>query len=75
MEFEAKAMMTQYSLEVIASTGFGVHAKAFQDPNGVFSDQVSRNFRAQLFVTRLFVTQLLHSKSCKIFLLIFMGAL
>ena len=41
LEFEAKEMMTKYSLEVIASTGFGVEAKAFADPDGIFADEVS----------------------------------
>ena len=43
LEIETKELMTKFSLEVIASTAFGVEANAFSDPNGVFSDRV-RNF-------------------------------
>ena len=42
LEFETKEMMAKYSLEVIASTGFGVEANAFTDPNGIFSDRVRK---------------------------------
>ena len=41
LEFETKEMMSKFSLEVIASTAFGVEAEAFTNPNGVFSDRVS----------------------------------
>ena len=39
LELETKDLMTKFSLEVIASTAFGVEAMAFSDPDGVFSDK------------------------------------
>ena len=41
LEFDTKDMMVKYSLEVIASTAFGVEAQAFSNPNGIFADRVS----------------------------------
>ena len=55
LEFETKEMMSKFSLEVIASTAFGVEAEAFTNPDGVFSDRVSE-FQAS------FVPYILHSK-------------
>ena len=43
LEFDTKDMMVKYSLEVIASTAFGVEAQAFSNPNGIFADRVSKN--------------------------------
>ena len=44
LEFDTKEMMSKFSLEVVASTGFGVEANAFSDPDGIFSDRVSVSF-------------------------------
>ena len=40
-EFETKALFTLYSVDVVASTGFGFEANAFTDPESVFRDYVS----------------------------------
>lgn len=53
-EFEAKAMMTKFSLEVIASTGFGVSANAFNDPDGAFSDNVAKISRTGKYKQTIF---------------------
>ena len=42
LDVETKDIMTKYGLEVIASAGFGIEAKAFNDPDGIFSDRVAR---------------------------------
>ena len=39
-EFEAKEIFTLYSVDVVATTGFGVEGKTFSDPNSVVKDQV-----------------------------------
>ena len=39
-------MLSKFSLEVVASTGFGVEANAFTDPDGIFSDRVSSSEHA-----------------------------
>ena len=60
-------MMTKYSLEVIASTGFGVEAKAFSDPDGVFPDMVSNisSFLKHVELsTTNFTTQKRYIKKC-----------
>ena len=41
LDLELKDVMMKYSLEVIASAGFGIESQAFNDPDGVFSDQVN----------------------------------
>lgn len=41
LDVELKDVLMKYGLEVIASAGFGIEAQAFNDPNGVFSDQAS----------------------------------
>ena len=42
LDVETKDIMAKYGLEVIASAGFGIEAKAFNDPDGIFSDRVAR---------------------------------
>lgn len=41
-EFNAKDMMTNYTLDAIATCGFGVEAKCFTDPDSVFREKVLR---------------------------------
>lgn len=41
-EFECKELFTLYSVDVVATTGFGMDANTFKDPNGVFKDQVDK---------------------------------
>ena len=40
-EFECKDLFTMYSVDVVATTGFGVEAQSFANPDGTFLDQVS----------------------------------
>ena len=39
-EFECKDLFTMYSVDVVATTGFGVEAQSFANPDGTFLDQV-----------------------------------
>lgn len=39
-EFEAKELFTDWTLDIIASCGFGVDAKAFHHENNQFRDMV-----------------------------------
>ncbi len=39
-EFNAKDMMTNYTLDAIATCGFGVEAKSFSEPDSIFRQQV-----------------------------------
>ncbi len=39
-EFSAKEILTSFTLDCIASCGFGVEANSFKDPNGVFRRMV-----------------------------------
>ena len=41
-EFECKDLFTMYSVDVVATTGFGVEAQSFANPDGTFLDQVPR---------------------------------
>ena len=41
MDFEAKEMLTHFTVEVIGSCGFGMDVDSFNDPDGVFNDNVS----------------------------------
>ena len=49
-EFEAKELFTNYSVDVVATTGFGVEGKTFSDPNSVVRYQVCiiLNFNQQI---------------------------
>lgn len=40
-EFESKELFVHFTLEVIGSCGFGISIDSFNDPNGVFNDNVS----------------------------------
>ena len=40
-EFEAKDLFTDWTLDIIASCGFGVEANAFQHENNQFRDMVN----------------------------------
>jgi hypothetical protein len=39
-EFEAKDMMTSFTLDVIASAGLGVEARSFKEPNNLIRQKV-----------------------------------
>ena len=39
-DFEAKDMLTHFTVEVIGSCGFGIDVDCFNDPDGVFNDNV-----------------------------------
>ncbi len=39
-EFSAKEVLTSYTLDCIATCGFGVEAKSFKEPNGLFRKMV-----------------------------------
>jgi len=41
-EFEAKELFTLYSVDVVATMGFGVDAKTLSDPKSVFKDQLDK---------------------------------
>jgi len=41
-EFECKDLFTMYSVDVVATTGFGVEAQSFANPDGTFLDQVNK---------------------------------
>ncbi len=40
-EFSAKDVLTSYTLDCIATCGFGVEANSFKDPDGQFRTMVS----------------------------------
>ena len=40
-EIEGRDLFTLYSVDATATTGFGIDAKGFEDPNSVFKDQAS----------------------------------
>ena len=40
-EFSGKEVLTSYTLDCIASCGFGVEANSFKEPNGTFKKMVS----------------------------------
>lgn len=42
-EFSAKSAMTNFTLDAIASCGFGVEANSFKDPNGIFPTMVKQS--------------------------------
>ena len=42
-EFECKELFTLYSIDVVATSGFGMEANTFSDPNCMFKDQVCVN--------------------------------
>ena len=39
-DFEAKEMLTHFTVEVIGSCGFGIEVNSFNNPDGVFNDNV-----------------------------------
>ncbi len=39
-EFSAKEVLTSYTLDCIATCGFGVEAKSFKEPDGIFRKMV-----------------------------------
>jgi hypothetical protein len=39
-EFDAKDMMTSFTLDVIASAGLGVEARSFTEPNNLIRQKV-----------------------------------
>ena len=47
-EFNAKDTMTNFTLDVIASCGFGVETNSFQNPNGEFKVMVSSQININL---------------------------
>ncbi len=40
-EFDAKQVMMSYTVDCIASAGFGVEAKSFAEPDGTFRKMVT----------------------------------
>ena len=42
-EFDAKEMMTSYTLDVISNAGLGVQADSFSDPNSLIRQKVGAN--------------------------------
>ena len=47
-EFECKELFSRYSIDIVATTGFGIDGQCFTDPDGVFKDQVGLNKNARL---------------------------
>ncbi len=41
-QFSAKEVLTSYTLDCIASCGFGVEANSFKEPDGTFRKMVRR---------------------------------
>ena len=39
-EFNAKTIMTNFTMDAIATCGFGVEANSFKDPDGIFPTMV-----------------------------------
>lgn len=39
--FDAKEVMTNFTLDVISVCGFGIDAKAFKEPNSTFRQRVT----------------------------------
>lgn len=42
-EFECKELFSRYSIDIVATTGFGIDGQCFTNPDGVFKDQVGLN--------------------------------
>ena len=38
---ECKELFTKYSVDVVATVGFGLDIKSLDDPNGIFINQVT----------------------------------
>lgn len=47
-EFDAKDVMTSYTLDVIASAGLGIEANSFADREGIFRKRVRQYFHSKL---------------------------
>jgi len=41
-EFECKELFSRYSIDIVATTGFGIDGQCFTNPDGVFKDQVDK---------------------------------
>jgi hypothetical protein len=53
-EFEAKDMMTSFTLDVIASSGLGVEARSFKEPNNLIRQKVRLSCSKQLLIFLIF---------------------
>ena len=42
VELECKELFTKYSVDVVATVGFGLDIKSLDDPNSTFIDQVNQ---------------------------------
>ena len=52
-EFSAKEVLTSYTLDCIATCGFGVEAKSFKEPNGLFRKMVQKHSISSIVCSNL----------------------
>ena len=52
-EFECKELFSKYSIDIVATTGFGIDGQCFTNPDGVFKDQVGLKKSSVILPTML----------------------